>query len=208
MALPLAVKVTSVAKGAKKAAPGVKRGAKKINDDTKGALSWLAVGGIAVFGFIVLKTINNASKVGDAVGEVVGGAGDTIAAGFKLTNSVLGEAVKIVKDPNNDASGVMIKGNVINTSITEIQALNRAVLLLEAMDRPATNLDRVVLALSNINTADFVLIAEKFGTPRRNDTFGIKSIYPSPKRNMMYWIANELDDNEMVQLKNAFPELY
>lgn len=177
-----------------KAAPEAKKTIKKVNEDTKGGVSWLLLGGAAVLGFIILKTVNNASKVGD----VVGGAADA-------ASSALDQLTDIINDPNLDASNTDVSGIDLEPTISDLEAQNRAIALLEAMDRFGTDFTRVKASLTGINHADYVLISEKFGKPRYD---GMGSSFWAPKRNLSYWIVAELDNSELDQIRNLLPGLF
>ncbi|MFV9549664.1 hypothetical protein [Algibacter sp. PT7-4] len=186
----------AVVKAASKAAPKVKEGANKVNKDTKGALSWVVVGGVAVLTVLVLKTISNASKVGN----VVGSAAD-------VASTTLDQLVKELKDPNLNSSDSPIgNAGTIPVTITDLEAQNRANVLLEAMDGFGTDFERVKMALSNITVADYGMIAIKFGTPRY-DGAG-EGMWPASKRNLSYWIAAELDNNELQQIRMVLPGIF
>src|SRR5690606_14240659 len=122
--------------------------------DTKGALSWLVVAGVGVGVFLIYKIASNAGKITN----VVGSAADTASA-------ALDELTNIITDPNPNASDSPL-GNTGQSviTITEVEAQNRANMLLEAMDRFGTDEERIIAALTGITLADYVLIAEKFGT--------------------------------------------
>lgn len=181
---------------AKKAVPEVKEGAKQVNKDTKGALSWVIVGGVTIASILVLKTISNASKVTDVVGS-----------GADLASSALEEAKKQLTDPNYNSSDapILTNGEEILT-ISDIEAKNRANMLLDAMDGFGTDFPMVKTALANITAADFVLIAEHFGTPRY-DGAG-EGMWPASKRNLSYWIVAELDNEELEEIRALVPNLF
>ncbi len=192
------VAIANVASAASKAAPKVKKATKKVNADTKGALSWVIVAGVAITGIVVLKALNNASKVTNIIGS-----------GAEVASATLDEITKAIKDPNLNASDSTV-GNAgeIPLTITEAEAQNRANLLLEAMNWPGTNFQRIKQALTNITLADYVLIAEKFGTPRYNGVTGTEAYWPMPKRNLSYWLVAELDDNEVKEITTLLPGIF
>lgn len=191
-----ALKSPAAAAAVAKVAPDAKSAAKKINEDTKGGLSWVAVGAVALFGFIVIRTAYNASKVGDIVGS-----------GADAASAALDQITDVINDPEYNASDSPLgdAGQSVIT-ITEVEAQNRANLLLEAMGGLGTNFQRVKEALNNITLADYVLISQEFGTPRY-DGFG-ESHWPFPQRNLSYWIVAELDNSEIAQIRNMLPGLF
>lgn len=179
-----------------KAAPAVKEGAKEVNKDTKGALSWIIVGGVALGVFVIYKIANNAAKVSNIVGS-----------GADVASSTLDSIADAIKDPNYNASD----SEIVDDSQTQImlnsaQAQNRANALFEAMRTPGTNFLRIKEALTGITVADYVLIAEKFGTPRYSG-WG-EGTFLFPKRNLSYWISAELDDNEIKEIRQLLPGLF
>lgn len=186
----------AVAVAAAKAAPEVKEGAKKVNNDTKGALSWVIVGGVALGVFVVWKIANNAAKVANIVGS-----------GADVASSALDSITKAIKDPNYNASdSEIVDDSQTQITLNSAQAQNRANALFDAMRSAGTNFQRIKETLTGITVADYVLIAEKFGTPRYSG-WGEGTIF-FPKRNLSYWISAELDDNEISEIRQLLPGLF
>lgn len=165
----------------------LKTGAKKVNEDTDGALSWLALGGAVLLGGIIIKTLYNASKVGDVVGNVADAA-----------SSVLNSFTENIENPSDSTNTPLL--------ITDVEAQNKAILLMQAMDGIGTDFQRIKETLTGITKADYVLIAKKFGTPRYLGTG--QSPWPSPQRNLSYWIAAELDNKQIQIIRSLLPGLF
>lgn len=186
----------AAAVAAAKAAPAVKEGAKEVNKDTKGALSWVLVGGVALGVFVVWKIANNAAKVANIVGS-----------GADVASSALDSISNAIKDPNYNASdSVIVDDSQTQATLNSAQAQNRANALFDAMRTPGTNFQRIKEALTGITVADYVLVAEKFGTPRYSG-WGEGTIF-FPKRNLSYWISAELSDNEIKEIRQLLPGLF
>lgn len=183
------VAVEAVPKVAKAASDG----ASKANKDTNGALSWVIVGGLAIAGFVVLRSFN---KVGNAFGSAA-----------DVASSTLDNIQDAINDPNLNASDSPIAGvGNITTTITDNAAQNKANILLVAMDGFGTDFTAIKNALQGLNVADYALIAHYFGTPRYSG-FG-EGVWPAPKRNLSYWIAAELDDEELSEIRAILPNVF
>lgn len=176
--------VAAASEAAKTIAPTVKQ----ANKDTKGGLSWLLLAGGGIALFLVYKLASNAGKVTN----VIGNAAD-------LASSGLNNLIDQINDPNLNASDLPI-------TINGLTAQNKANALLEAMDRFGTDFTRIKQTLTGITLADYVKIAEKFGTPRY-DGAG-EGIWPAPKRNLSYWLVAELDNDELKQIRKLVPGIF
>lgn len=173
----------AAASAAKKAGPA----AKKINDDTKGALSWVLVGGAVVGVYFLYKLVSAGGKVGDLVGSVA----DTASSIFDgVTNNI--------ENPE-DATNTPL-------TISNATAKAKASILYESMASAGTDFPRIKGTLTGVTKADFVLISNEFGTPRYGG-FGA-STWPAPQRNLVYWLATELDNNELNQIRQMIPGLF
>ena len=151
-------------------------------------MSWVLVGIGAVVVFGVYKLVSNTGKVTDVVGDAAGAA----SAG-------LNNLIDAINDPNLNASDLPV-------TIDGVTAQNKANALLDAMDGFGTDFQRIKQTLTGITLADYVKIAEKFGTPRY-DGAG-ESMWPAPKRNLSYWLVAELDNSELQQIRSLVPGIF
>ena len=186
---PLAI--LSASEKAGQIVDSTKKTAKEVNDRTGNALAWLAVIGGGGALYFIFQQLNKINKLQNDVGETVGGLVDQVGDGFTIPGGGGG-----------DVNGIDLGSLTIN----EVQAQFKATQLMDSMDRVGTNFDKIKSALRNINKADFVLIAQKFGTPRYNLVGSAP--WPWPKRNLLEWLSLELDDDEVNELKNINPDVF
>lgn len=190
---------SSVAKGAKEAAPEIKKGAKKINKDTKNSLSWLVVIGAAAAIYTVWKISGVFRSGAGLVSNTIDTAGNIIDS----TGTIIGN---VFDDLNNSMNPEVPPVRGIPT-INETTATNKAALLRDAMEGPGTNFTRIKDALEGMTLADFELISQKFGTPYYID--------PNPfsgngirKRTLIQWLTIELRTSQINELGQMIPGLF
>lgn len=178
-----AVAATAASKAAGKAAPAVKQ----ANKDTKGAVSWLLVGGGVLGLYLLYKVVSTFGKASDVVGSAAQ------AASTAFDN--LTEGMQDIEDATNTP-----------ITIDNASAKSKAAILYEAMDGVGTDWDKIVGALTGVTKADFILISDAFGTPRYFGTGG--AVWPASKRNLVYWLTAELNSEKMTILRNMIPGLF
>lgn len=163
---------------------------KDINSKTNNALAWIAAiaagGGLIFF----LAQLNKLNRLQNAVGDTVGGAIDNIGGGID----------------SGAGSGTISGTNLPKPTINEQQAQSRAAILFKSMDRIGTDFNKIKEALTGINTADYLLIFQKFGEVRY--AFGGQSIWPAPLKNLNQWLAEELTESEINELRKLLPKIF
>lgn len=83
--------------------------------------------------------------------------------------------------------------------------------LLIAMREMGTDEDAIVSALTPVNATQFSQVITAFGNQPYNSTTGNQYIYipftSLPKRNLQYWLKNELSTQRYNILKMKYPQL-
>ncbi|RRO19680.1 hypothetical protein [Flavobacteriaceae bacterium 14752] len=175
-----------------KISDSAKKTVSDINSKTNNALAWVAAIGAAGVVYFIFTQFNKINKVQNEVGNTIGDAIDNIKEGASIEGGGSGAI-----------TGSSDLGNI---TITEVQAQSKASQLMEAMDRLGTDFDRIKNVLNGITPADFVLIADKFGLVRYNLTG--RAFWPYPERNLLEWLALELNEDEMNELRQLHPKIF
>src|SRR5690554_3972077 len=110
-----AVAADSAVAATRSGARAAKSGAKQVNIDTRGALSWVILAGVVIGGYYMFKALKGISKVSDGVtnivGEVTGIATDTLQGVrefFTTDPSTGGGMLKDIADPTHRPVGATI----------------------------------------------------------------------------------------------------
>lgn len=130
-----------------------------------------------------------------------------VAAIYLLYKTTTGIKKAFTIEDNPDASDIQLgQGDsqfIPGGTITHGQAKTIATILLDAMDYYGTEEQKIFDALRGKNLADFRAISQYFGTPRY-DGIG-RQEYFFPKRNLTYWLSEELSSDELNTLKSLMP---
>ena len=98
------------------------------------------------------------------------------------------------------------------SEITNAQALVRADRLYNAMrtfGKPnAKEVAEIREVLSGLAYNDFILVSKEFGERRYVIATGVGGIWPADKRNLVFWLTNELPLSDLNDLKKALPSVF
>ncbi len=96
--------------------------------------------------------------------------------------------------------------------ITNAQALIRADRLYNAMrtfGKPNQDeITEIRSVLSGLAYNDFILISKEFAERRYVIATGVGGIWPADKRNLVFWLTNELPLQDLNDLKKALPNVF
>lgn len=180
---PIAVAGAELAiKGAPNAAKAAGRAGRKINEDTKGSMSWVLLIAMAAGVYTVWKITEPLRSGAGAIGsglDAIGGAFSGTPAPGSIDNISVNDRPK-------------------GATITNLQAHTIAAGLLSNMDSwgKASSKERqnIYDLLENKNAIDYQMISKEFGTPRRNPITGE---HAPPllgfQYNLTEWLAHEIE---------------
>lgn len=113
---------------------------------------------------------------------------------------------------NNIPGGLKEDNRFEPAGITNAQALIRADRLFNAMrtfGKPnAKEIAEIRSVLEGITYNDFILISQEFGERRYVIATGVGGIFPADKRNLVFWLTNELPITDLNDLKKALPNVF
>ncbi|WP_291866657.1 hypothetical protein [Maribacter sp.] len=118
------------------------------------------------------------------------------------------QITKYLKPDTSSGGGNLDKSNRVpyGATISENQAEVIAAALHQAMVVwNGTNENRIYELLTGKNKKDFSMISNSFGKPRYDD-FG-DAYFPFPKKSLSYWLYSELEDDEILKLKQVMPNV-
>lgn len=190
----VAIAATTASKAAGKAAPAVKQ----ANKDTKGAVSWLLVGGGVLGLYLLYKMVSTFGKASDVVGDAAGAASTVINGANQISQAAINDILSVLNPPIPEVTG--------KPSISPTVAANKAAALLEAMEGLGTNFTRIKNVFTGMTIDDFSLIANAFGLHYYIDLSPFGS--GIRKRDLKQWLVLELDDDELAELNQLIPGLF
>lgn len=137
------------------------------------------------------------------------GIGIAAVLGIYFVSKMVSKAtdINLGNDPNAGGGNQNTTGGntkPFGATITTNQAQSIAAALHQAMVVfNGTDENRIYSLLKGKNAKDYALISEAFGNPRYDD-FG-DAFWPFPQKKLGYWLYSELNDNEILKLKQVMP---
>lgn len=165
---------------------GAKNAATQTANYTKdNTQTLLILAGLSIGIYVVYKAFKGVSNVSDKVGDILDSTDPTKGDQLPDGNTLPGH------------TGV---------TITQNQAKNIATGLYQAMADPGTDEQAIFNLLKGKTPQDFTLISNEFGLVRY--LYGADGGFIGPKRNLAYWLTEELNVSEMVKLKQIMPGVF